>query len=56
MLESVTLTVKLAVPAGPVGVPLIVPEVLKVNPAGSVPALTVNVTVPAPPVLAIAWL
>jgi hypothetical protein len=56
VLESVTLTVKFAVPAGPVGVPLIVPEVLRVSPAGSAPALTVNVTVPAPPVATTAWL
>ena len=56
MLESITLTVKFAVPLGPAGAPLIVPEELRVSPGGSVPALTVNVSAPAPPVLAIAWL
>jgi hypothetical protein len=56
LLESVTLTVKFAVPLGPVGVPEIVPAPLRVRPAGNVPALMENVTVPAPPVFAIAWL
>jgi hypothetical protein len=56
VLESVTLTVKFAVPLGPVGFPEIVPAPLRVRPAGNVPALMENVTVPAPPVFAIAWL
>src|SRR3977135_2355779 len=56
VLESVTLTVKFAVPLGPVGVPEIVPVPLRVRPAGNAPALMENVTVPAPPVFAIAWL
>jgi hypothetical protein len=50
VLASVTFTVKLAVPLGPAGVPLIAPDELSVSPAGSDPALTVNVIVPAPPV------
>ncbi len=54
LLESVTLTVKLAVQLGPVGVPEIGPVPLRVRPAGNVPALMENVTVPAPPVFAIA--
>jgi hypothetical protein len=56
VLESVNLTVKFAVPLGPVGVPEIVPAPLKVKPAGNAPALMENVSVPAPPVFAIAWL
>src|SRR5205814_1986136 len=56
VLESVTLTVKFAVPLGPVGFPEIVPAPLRVRPAGNVPALMENVTAPAPPVFAIAWL
>jgi len=48
VLESVTLTVKFTVPLGPVGVPEIVPVLLRVRPAGNVPALMENVTVPAP--------
>src|SRR6266403_1868265 len=56
VLESVTLTVKFTVPLGPVGFPEIVPAPLRVRPAGNVPALMENVTVPAPPVFAIAWL
>jgi len=56
VLESVTLTVKFTVPLGPVGVPEIVPVPLRVRPAGNAPALMENVTVPAPPVFAIAWL
>jgi hypothetical protein len=39
VLASVAFTVKFAVPFGPVGVPLIVPEGLSVSPAGTVPAL-----------------
>jgi hypothetical protein len=56
VLASVTFTVKLAVPFGPVGVPLIVPEELSVSPAGREPELTEKVIVPAPPVMATAWL
>src|SRR5260370_9198439 len=56
VLESVTLTVKFTVPLGPVGVPEIVPAPLRVRPKGNAPALMENVTVPAPPVFAIAWL
>lgn len=56
VLASVTFTVKLAVPLGPVGVPLIAPEGLRVRPAGSDPALTENVSVPAPPVSVTVWL
>ena len=56
VLESVTLTVKFTVPLGPAGVPEIVPAPLRVKPVGNAPALMENVTVPAPPVFAIAWL
>src|SRR2546421_455281 len=56
VLASVTLTVKFVAPLGPVGVPEIVPALLRVRPAGNAPALMENVTVPAPPVFAIAWL
>ena len=50
-LESVILTVNVEVPVGPVGVPVIapVPELIE-RPAGSVPAVTAKVSVPAPPV------
>jgi len=48
VLESVTLTVKFAVPLARRS-SLIVPEELRVSPGGSVPALTVNVSAPAPP-------
>ncbi len=54
--ESVTETVKFAVPAGPVGVPVMTPAVLMESPAGSVPALTLKVLAPRPPVEATAWL
>jgi len=56
LLESVSLTVKFAVTLGPVGVPESVPVPLRVRPAGNAPALIENVTVPAPPVFATAWL
>jgi len=56
VLESVTLTVKFTVPLGPVGVPEIVPALLRVKPVGNAPALMENVTVPAPPVFATTWL
>src|SRR4051794_32311498 len=46
--ESVTLTVKLEVPAV-VGVPVIVPFVASVSPAGSDPALTDHVYGAVPP-------
>jgi hypothetical protein len=40
LLESATLTVKLAVPFGPVGVPEMMPLLaLMLNPAGKAPAL-----------------
>jgi hypothetical protein len=48
LLESTTFTVKFAVPFGPVGVPLMVPDVFMLNPAGSVPALIESVSVPKP--------
>jgi len=41
VLESVTLTVKVTGPFGPVAVPLIVPELLKLKPAGKLPDDTV---------------
>lgn len=56
MLASVSFAVKLAVPFGPVGVPLITPEELIVSPAGNDPALIEKVHVPAPPVSATVWL
>ena len=49
-LESVALTVKFEVALGPVGVPVMTPEVLMLRPGGNVPTLMVKVTVPAPPV------
>jgi hypothetical protein len=55
LLESVTFTVKLAVPFGPVGVPVICPDESIVSPAGRLPVLTVRVNVPAPPEVAIVW-
>ena len=39
VLESVTLIVKFEVVFGPVGVPVMFPEVLSARPAGSVPVL-----------------
>ena len=48
--ESVAVTVILVVPAV-VGMPVIVPEAPKLNPPGIVPAGTVQVMVPVPPVL-----
>jgi hypothetical protein len=42
VLESATVTVKLASPAA-VGVPEMVPELLRVSPAGSAPAVSVQV-------------
>ena len=48
--ESLTCTVKLAVAAGPAGVPEITPAELRDRPSGRAPALTLNVFVPWPPV------
>ena len=55
-LLSVTVTVKLAVPAGAVGVPEITPVVgFKTRPAGKLPAETVNVAgAVAPEVVSVA--
>ncbi len=52
---SVTDTVKFALPAGPAGVPLITPAALRARPAGSVPALTLKLRVPLPPVAEMVW-
>ena len=49
LLESVAFTVKLVVPLGPVGVPVMCPDESMLNPAGKLPLLTISVTVPAPP-------
>ena len=46
--ESLAVTVKLVVPAV-VGVPEIVPVLLKFNPAGKLPLVTLQVMVPVPP-------
>jgi hypothetical protein len=56
LLESVAFTVKLVVPLGPVGVPVMCPDESIVNPAAKPPLLTVSVTVPAPPEVATVWL
>lgn len=48
--ESFAVTVNFAVPAV-VGVPEIAPELFKFNPAGKLPVVTVQVTVPVPPEL-----
>jgi hypothetical protein len=51
--ESVTCTLKFAVPAGPVGVPVIAPEdAFKLRPAGSEPPVMLQVYVPVPPLAA----
>ena len=47
--ESVAVTVKFVVAAA-VGVPEIVPELLKFRPAGKLPVVTLQVMVPVPPV------
>ena len=48
--ESVTLNVKVETPAGPVGVPVIVPvDGLSESPAGSAPVAIAKVLVPVPP-------
>jgi hypothetical protein len=54
LLESVAFTVKVAVPFGPVGVPVIWPEESMASPAGKFPALMVRINVPAPPEAVIA--
>jgi hypothetical protein len=56
VLESVAFTVKLDVVFGPVGVPVIAPALLKLNPAGKDPAVIEKVSVPAPPDAATVWL
>lgn len=56
LLWSVTCTVKFAVPFGPVGVPVIFPVESIASPAGKLPALMLNVSVPSPPVAATVWL
>jgi hypothetical protein len=55
LLASVTVTVNDAVPAA-VGVPEITPLELRVNPAGSVPELTLKIYGVVPPVALIVWL
>ena len=55
LLESVTFTVKFAVPFGPVGVPVIRPDESMLSPAGRLPVPTVRVNVPAPPDVVIIW-
>ena len=50
VLESVAETVNFAVPAV-VGVPLMAPALLMVKPAGKLPVVTAQVTVPVPPAL-----
>ncbi len=49
LLVSVTFTMKLAVPSGPLGAPEITPALLIFRPPGSVPALIVNVKGFKPP-------
>src|SRR5271157_358442 len=57
LLESATFTVKLAVPFGPVGVPVIAPVLaLMLKPAGSAPAVIEKVSGAKPPVVATVWL
>jgi hypothetical protein len=55
LLESVAFTVKLVVPIGPVGVPVMCPDESIVNPAARLPLLTVSVTVPEPPDVPTVW-
>ena len=50
--ESVTVTVKFAVPAGPAGSPVMTPAALSDSPVGRAPALTLKARVPVPPVTA----
>ena len=54
--ESVTCTVKFEVPSGPVGVPEITPALLKLNPAGKLPAVTLHVYDGTPPLACSVWL
>ncbi len=55
--ESVTMTMKSAVPAGPVGVPVMhAARLIRRIPAGNAPVLTVNVLAPVPPVDVTVWL
>lgn len=56
LLESVAFTVKLVVPLGPAGVPVMCPEESMLKPAGKLPLLTVSLTIPAPPEVAMVWL
>src|SRR5260370_13486384 len=53
LLESVTFTVKFAEPLGPVGVPVICPDVSMLSHSGRLPVLPVIVKVIATPVLAL---
>jgi hypothetical protein len=50
------MTVKLDVPVGPVGVPVMCPDESILNPLARLPVLTVSVTAPAPPEVATVWL
>jgi len=56
LLESVAFTVKLVVPPGPAGVPVMCPDESMLNPTGKLPLLTFSVTIPAPPEVATVWL
>ena len=57
LLESVTFTVKLAVPLGPLGVPVIAPVLaFMASPAGRAPALIEKVSGARPPVVTTVWL
>jgi len=44
LLESVAFTVKLDVPLGPVGVPVMRPDEFMLNPVARLPSLTVSIT------------
>ena len=50
LLESVTLKVSVVAATGAVGVPLMTPAVLRVNPAGRMPEVNCQVYGPMPPV------
>jgi len=56
LLESVAFTVKLVVPLGPVGVPVMCPDESIVNPAARPPLLTVSCHRPGTPEVATVWL
>src|SRR5207253_8318850 len=56
LLESVAFTVKLVVPLGPAGVPVMCPDESILNPAAKPPLLTAIVPLPAPPAVATLWL